>query len=136
MKTRCYNPQSNHYHYKVKGIVVCDEWRDDVKAFYDWSMDNGYTDKLSIDRIDTNGNYGPDNCRWATKTEQARNRCTSRHKKYKGTKLDKRTGRYEARIVVNRKHIYLGMYPTEIAAAIVYNEYIVKNDSGHSMNII
>ena len=136
MKTRCYNPQENHHHYKSKGITVCEEWRDDVKAFYDWSMDNGYADNLSIDRIDTNSGYTPSNCRWTTKIQQARNRCLSVGRKYKGTKLDKRSGKYEGRIVVDRKHIHLGTFMEEIDAAKAYNNYIMENNTGHNLNVI
>ena len=79
MKTRCYNPLEIHRHYK--NIIVGGGWENDVKEFYDWSMANGYSDDLSIDRIDTYGNYEPNNCRWTTKTIQARNRCITIGKK-------------------------------------------------------
>lgn len=62
------------YLYGGRGITMCDEWRDDFTSFYNWSMNNGYSDNLSIDRIDTDGGYFPNNCRWATAKEQACNR--------------------------------------------------------------
>ncbi len=84
MKERCYNPNRNSYcWYGAKGICVCDEW-DDFENFYDWSMNNGYSDELTIDRIDSNGNYCPDNCRWSTDREQANNRSTNRIIEYNG----------------------------------------------------
>jgi len=78
MKTRCSNPNIHYYKdYGGRGITVCDEWKEDFKTFYDWSMENGYKEGLSIDRVDNDGNYEPDNCRWATSKEQAENRRNS-----------------------------------------------------------
>lgn len=64
--------------------MICDEWRDDFQAFYDWSISHGYTDELTIDRIDNNKNYTPDNCRWSTVAEQNRNKRNVRFITYKG----------------------------------------------------
>lgn len=64
MKSRCYNPNTPQFKYwGERGITVCPEWLNDFQAFYDWAMSHGYSDKLSIDRIDVNGNYEPGNCR-------------------------------------------------------------------------
>ena len=74
IKTRCYNPKDKHYdNYGGRGIVMCDEWGNDFQSFYNWAVENGYSDELSIDRINGNGNYEPSNCRWATKKEQQNN---------------------------------------------------------------
>lgn len=75
IKTRCYTESSTSYKkYGSKGITMCDEWKDDFQAFYDWSITHGYSDDLSIDRIDGDKGYSPDNCRWTDIYTQNRNR--------------------------------------------------------------
>ncbi len=74
MKKRCFNKNTTNYDdYGGRGITVCEEWASDYKQFHDWSINNGYNDKLSIDRIDVNGNYEPNNCRWVTSKVQNSN---------------------------------------------------------------
>lgn len=69
MKARCYKPKSTGYQwYGGKGIRVCDEWLNKYEPFRDWAMDNGYKEGLSIDRINSNSNYEPENCRWITRS--------------------------------------------------------------------
>lgn len=73
IKFRCYNPNSGSYkYYGGRGIKMCDEWRNSFDAFALWATENGYKEKLSIDRIDSDGDYEPSNCQWLTVAENSR----------------------------------------------------------------
>ena len=78
MKKRCYDESIESYRwYGAKGVKICNEWMDNPKLFEEWSLNNGYTDELTIDRIDESKNYTPDNCQWTTKTNNSKYKSTT-----------------------------------------------------------
>lgn len=84
MRNRCNNPNDRAYrNYGGRGIKICKEWNDFMN-FYHWAMANGYTDDLTIDRINNDGNYEPSNCRWADLKTQANNTRRNHYLTYKG----------------------------------------------------
>jgi hypothetical protein len=75
MKRRCYDKNNIGYNnYGGRGIQICNEWKNSFISFKEWAYSNGYKDDLTIDRIDVNGNYTPNNCKWSTFIEQCNNR--------------------------------------------------------------
>ena len=92
MRERCYKPYHKSYKaYGGRGIRICEEWKNDFKCFYDWAIANGYDEnaefmKCTLDRIDSNGNYEPSNCRFVTMKEQCNNRRNNHYLEYQGEK--------------------------------------------------
>ena len=85
IKTRCYNPNKDTYqYYGGKGITMYPKWQEDFISFYTWSLENGYKEGLTIDRINPNGNYEPSNCRWVTTTQQQNNKLNNYWITYSG----------------------------------------------------
>ena len=87
MRYRCDNKNNQAYEmYGARGIKVCDEWQE-FGTFRDWALENGYSDNLTLDRIDVNGNYEPSNCRWADAVTQMNNRRSTPHYTVDGRSL-------------------------------------------------
>lgn len=85
MHTRCYNPRFRMYrYYGGRGIKICDDWLYSYTIFREWVLSNGYTENLTIDRVNPDGNYCPENCRWVTMAEQNRNKRCPNGQKLKG----------------------------------------------------
>lgn len=140
MIQRCNNKNNKSYeYYGGSGVTVCDVWLNDFLSFYNWSLQNGYTDTLSIDRIKNKGNYEPLNCRWATFETQKRNtrkiRITNTSG-YRGVYLIRETKKYSSMIGVNKKYIYLGVFTDIIEAAQAYDNYVINNNLEHTRNFI
>lgn len=88
MIQRCYNENAKNYkHYGGRGIFVCDEWKNDFFKFKEWSINNGYSKELTLDRIDVDSEYSPENCRWVSWKTQQNNRRNNKRYEVRGEKL-------------------------------------------------
>lgn len=136
MVRRCTNPKRKDYvHYGARGIKVCDEWLDINNFIKD--MYPSFIDGLELDRIDVNGNYCKDNCRWTTRTIQTRNTKLLRKDNktgYRGVYWYKITNKWRASIRVDKKHINLGYYKDKLEAAKAYDKYVIDNNLEHTRN--
>lgn len=132
------NPKrKTHKEYFLKGITICNEWKEDFVNFYEWSINNGYENTLTIDRENNNGNYEPENCRWVTKNIQARNtrKLMSTNKSgYRGVSYSSKRKLYIAQITVNKKVIYLGSFARKLDGAKAYDNYVLLNSLEHTIN--
>lgn len=126
IKYRCYNEKSEYYEiYGGRGIVVCDRWLESFKNFYE-DMGDAPTEDHQIDRINTNGNYEPDNCRWVTSQQNSQNRRNKSNSlsKYKG--VYKSGNKWVANITIDGVQRIIGTYDTEKEAGVRYNEEAIK----------
>lgn len=138
MKARCYNKKSPKYKgWGARGITICSQWLIDFTSFYNWALNNGYKQGLSIDRINNDGNYEPSNCRWTTQTIQSRNTrkiISTNTSGYRGVSWHKQKKKFQASICVNSKSIYLGRYKCRMAASYAYDNYVIENNLEHTRN--
>lgn len=109
MVARCYDKKHISYlWYGYKGIKVYREWLDNRTTFFEWAINNGYKDNLTIDRIDVNGNYEPNNCRWITNKEQQNNRTNNIRLTYNGK--TQTISQWADELCINRKTISTRYY--------------------------
>lgn len=113
-----------------KNISLCDEWRSYIN-FREWSLQNGYTDDLTIDRIDGTKGYYPENCRWVSKQVQAENtKLLSKHNTsgYRGVSWNTTSKKWSATISIQKKKVFLGYFVTKEEAAIAYDSFVLNNN--------
>jgi len=139
MKSRCYNKNvKNFKNYGGRGITLCEEWRRDARFFIRWGEKNGYRKGLQIDRINNDGNYEPDNCRFVTPRENLLNRrplfpCNSSGYKYI-TKMPN-CNRWVSRITDRGKVFYVGLFKTLKEAVVSTNKFILENNLERALQI-
>jgi hypothetical protein len=134
MMRRCYTKSNPAYkHYGERGISVCEEWQDIIK-FVAWA-DSTYIEGYTLDRIDNDGNYEPNNCRWADNSTQILNRGIFKNNKsgFVGVYVA-RDNRWESRLTFNKVDIFLGRFNTIEEAAQARDNYIIENNLPHKLS--
>lgn len=139
MKQRCGNPNNTVYaYYGGKGISVCDEWKNSFHTFAEWAYANGYTDEMTIDRIDSDVNYCPSNCRWVSRKDQANNTSSNRIIEYNGR--SQTTAQWAEELGINQKTLWarLEKWPIErVFKEKTHSEFgrktLTYNDETHSI---
>lgn len=138
MKGRCLNPKDSAYkRYGGRGILVCEEWLI-FENFYSWSVENGYSEKLTVDRIDNDKGYNPGNCRFASKSVQAANRRKEENtsSKFIGVYFHKEGKKFASHITFEGKSKYFGLFACEKEAAEVRNKFIIEHNLPNTLNKI
>jgi len=138
MKNRCYNLNYDRYKdWGGRGIIVCNEWYYDFEVFLEWALKNGWIKGLSIDRIDNDGHYYPENCRWTIHQIQVTNQRKRKDNTsgYIGIFWRKDNSNWQVQISVNKKTIFIGFCSTKKEAVESRNNYIDLHNLPHKKNI-
>lgn len=139
MTARCRNKNLRNYkHYGGRGISVCDEWlgEDGFNNFCSWAMSNGFGEGLSLDRIDVDGNYSPENCRWSNRSVQNANRRSFGACEYLGVSLHSSGTMYVASVKQDGKHIFVYSSRSKNDCASKRNEFIITSGLSNPLNEI
>jgi len=136
MNGRCRDKSNSSYcRYGENGITVCEKWKNSFIDFYNWSMDNGYEEGLSIDRIDNKQGYSENNCRWATRSVQSSNTRLIHSDNTSGYRgVSYYNGKWKSQIQYEKKKIYIGLYETKLDAAMQYDKFVYDNNFPHTTN--
>lgn len=136
MIQRCTNFNNKSYgDYGAIGINICQRWLK-IENFIN-DMFPTFQEGLTLDRINNEGNYEPSNCRWASSNVQARNKrrlMSTNTSGHKGVRYNKKNKKWIARIIINKKEIYLGSFDSNIEGAIAYDNYVIANNLEHTRN--
>lgn len=130
MKTRCYKEYHKEYKYwGGRGINICDEWKENFYCFYKWAMTNGYKQGLQVDRINNDGNYSPENCRFVSGRINSLNKRKQENSSsgYTGVGFCKHAQKWYSRIKIHGSNISLGYFSSRIKAVLARDFYIIEN---------
>ena len=133
---RCTNPKDHSYQqYGGRGVIVCAEWLD-FKSFQEWAEGAGYDDHLTIDRIDNEKGYCPENCRFVTRIVQNQNRrrFSNNTSGYIGVSMKKSKGLYQARTCRDGRQVFLGYFSDPIEAAKARDAFVSKHYESPTLN--